>query len=59
MQSYQLKIKLNKKIKLQIGKLGEFLLKKKEYTFILVLQKKTLIQELKDIFVISKNFIGI
>ena len=28
MQSYQLKIKLNKKIKLQIGKLGEFLLKK-------------------------------
>ena len=45
MQSYQLKIKLNKKIKLQIGKLGEFLLKN-EYTFILVLQIKTLIQEL-------------
>ena len=31
MQSYQLKIKLNKKIKLQIGKLGEFLFKKGIY----------------------------
>ena len=33
MQSYQLKITLNKKIKLQIGKLGEFLLKKGIYIF--------------------------
>ena len=33
MQSYQLKIKLNKKIKLQIGKLGEFLLKKGIYIY--------------------------
>ena len=33
MQSYQLKIKLNKKIKLRIGKLGEFLLKKGIYIY--------------------------
>ena len=58
MQSYQLKIKLNKKIKLQIGKLGEFLLKKGIYIYTGSV-KKTLIQELKDIFVITKNFIGI
>ncbi len=58
MQSYQLKIKLNKKIKLQIGKLGEFLLKKGIYIYT-GSAKKTLIQELKDIFVITKNFIGI
>jgi len=58
MQSYQLKIKLNKKIKLQIGKLGEFLLKKGIYIYT-GSAKKTLIQELKDIFVIRKNFIGI
>ena len=58
MQSYQLKIKLNKKIKLQIGKLGEFLLKKGIYIYT-GSAKKTLILELKDIFVIRKNFIGI
>ena len=58
MQSYQLKTKLNKKIKLQIGKLGQFLLKKEIYIYT-GSAKKTLIQELKDIFVISKNFIGI
>ena len=58
MQSYQLKIKLNKKNKLQIGKLGEFLLKKGIYIYT-GSAKKTLIQELKDIFVIRKNFIGI
>ena len=58
MQSYQLKIKLNKKIKLQIGKLGEFLLKKGIYIYT-GSAKKTLIQELKDIFLIRKNFIGI
>ena len=58
MQSYQLKIKLNKKIKLQIGKLGEFLLKKGIYIYT-GSAKKTLIQELKDIFVIRKNFTGI
>ena len=57
MQSYQLKIKLNKKIKLQIGKLGKFLLKKGVYIYIQ--QKKTLIQELKDTFLIRKKFIGI
>ena len=57
MQSYQLKIKLNKKIKLQIGKLGEFLLKKGIYIYT-GSAKKPLIQELKDIFVITKNFIG-
>ena len=58
MQSYQLKIKVNKKIKLKIGKLGEFLLKKGIYIYT-GSAKKTLIQELKDIFVIRKNFIGI
>ena len=58
MQSYKLKIKLNKKIKLQIGKLGEFLLKKGIYIYT-GSAKKTLIQELKDIFVIRKNFTGI
>ena len=58
MQSYLLKIKLNKKIKLQIGKLGEFLLKKGIYIYT-DSAKKILIQELKDIFLIRKNFIGI